>query len=111
MTHSSSWHSPWDIKECLFPQCILSRVQFPHYAVKWIDVRKLFSSFYNIKSGNLASMLEKLALKFEGREHCGLHDSENIARVLVQLIKDGCILKYNRFMPEDVVASFSNTRH
>ena len=56
-------------------------------------------------------MLEKLALKFEGREHCGLHDSENIARVLVQLIKDGCILKYNRFMPEDVVASFSNTRH
>lgn len=105
-----SWHSPWDIKECLFPQCVLSQVQFPNYATKWIDVRKLFSSFYSIKSGNLTSMLEKLDLKFEGREHCGLHDSENIARVLVQLIRDGCIIKYNRFMPEDVVASFSNTK-
>ena len=55
-------------------------------------------------------MLEKLALKFEGREHCGLHDSENIARVLGQLIRDGCILKYNRFMPEDVVASFDKMK-
>ena len=51
-------------------------------------------------------MLERLALKFEGREHCGLHDSENIARILQHLIRDGCVLKYNRFMPEDVLASF-----
>ena len=103
-------HSPWDIKECLFPQCVLSQVHFPRYATKWIDVRKLFSSFYSIKSGNLTSMLEKLAMKFEGREHCGLNDSENIVRVLKQLIGDGCVLKYNRFMPEDVVASFSKMK-
>ena len=103
-------HSPWDIKECLFPQCVLSQVTFPDYAKKWIDVRKLFGSFYRIRSGNLASMLEKLALKFEGREHCGLHDSENIARVLKQLICDGCVLKYNRFMPEDVVMQFDKIK-
>ena len=78
--------------------------------MKWIDVRKLFSSFYQVKSGNLASMLEKLALQFEGREHCGLHDSENIVRVMAQLIKDGCVLKYNRFMPEEVVAPYSKKR-
>ena len=98
--------SPWDIKECLFPQCILSQVQFPQYATKWIDVRKLFGSFYRVKSGNLASMLEMIALRFEGREHCGLHDSQNIARVVERLIRDGCVLKYNRFMPQDLVASF-----
>ena len=49
-------------------------------------------------------------MKFEGREHCGLNDSENIVRVLKQLIGDGCVLKYNRFMPEDVVASFSKMK-
>ena len=102
--------SPWDINKCLFPQCVLSEVQFPQFATKWIDVRKLFSSFYSVKSGNLTSMLEKLALKFEGREHCGLHDSQNIVCVLAQLIRDGCVLKYNRFMPEDVVTAFSKKR-
>ena len=55
-------------------------------------------------------MLEKLSLQFEGQQHCGLHDSRNIARVMTQLIRDGCILKYNRFMPEDVVASFSKNK-
>ena len=55
-------------------------------------------------------MLEKIALKFEGREHCGLDDSENIARVLKQLICDGCVLKYNRFMPEDVVMEFDKMK-
>lgn len=108
--HDIYLHSPWDIKECLFPQCILSQVQFPHYAAKWIDARKLFSSFYRIKSGNLASMLEKIGLKFEGREHCGLHDSENIARVMERLIRDGCVLKYNRFMPQDLVNSFDQSK-
>jgi 3'-5' exoribonuclease 1 len=100
---------PWDIKECLFPQCVLSQVQFPHYATKWIDVRKLFGSFYRTKSGNLSSMLEKIGLKFEGREHCGLHDSLNIARVTERLIRDGCVLKYNRFMPQDLLASFDKS--
>lgn len=97
---------PWDIKECLFPQCVLAKVSFPQYATKWIDVRKLFSSFYRIKSGNLSGMLEKLGLVFEGREHSGIDDTKNIARVLIQLIKDGCILKYNRFIPNDVIQQF-----
>ena len=85
-------------------------MQFPWYATKWIDVRKLFSSFYRVESGNLVAMLQRLALQFEGRQHSGLHDSRNIVRIITQLIKDGCILKYNRFMPEDVVATFSKKR-
>ena len=70
-------------------------------------MRKLFSSFYQMKSGNLAKMLEYLGMQFEGREHCGLDDTRNIARVVVQMIRDGCILKYNRFMPQDVLNDFA----
>ena len=99
-------HSPWDIKECLFPQCVFARVPFPKYATKWIDMRKLFASFYQMRSGNLSRMLESVGLHFEGREHCGLDDARNIARVVEQLIKDGCVLKYNRFIPDDVLSSF-----
>ena len=103
-------HSPWDIKECLFPQCVFARVPFPKYASKWIDVRKLFASFYQIRSGNLSKMLQQLGMKFEGREHCGLHDTRNITRIIVQMITDGCILKYNRFMPDDALRQFSSYR-
>ena len=70
---------------------------------KWIDVRKLFGSFYQTHSGNLSAMLEKLGLEFEGRQHCGLDDARNIARITCQLIRDNCTLKYNRFIPQEAL--------
>lgn len=85
---------------------MLTKTTFPQFATKWIDVRKLFSSFFRVRSGNLSGMLESLGLRFEGREHSGIDDAKNIARVLVQLIRDGCIVKYNRFMPNDVLHQF-----
>ena len=51
-------------------------------------------------------MLTRLGLRFEGRQHCGLDDTRNIVKVVTQMIKDGCILKYNRFMPNDVLAEY-----
>lgn len=101
--------SPWDIKECLFPQCVLAKTTFPPYATKWMDVRKMFSSFYRVRSGNISGMLESLGLQFEGREHSGIDDAKNIARVLLQLIRDGCIIKYNRFIPNDALQQFRVT--
>ena len=98
-------HSPWDIRECLFPQCALSKVPFPPYASKWIDARKLFSSFYQISSGNLGNMLTQLGMSFEGREHSGFDDSKNIARIVSQMISDGCSLQYNRFISQDIISS------
>jgi 3'-5' exoribonuclease 1 len=96
---------PWDIKNCLFPQCALANVTFPSFASKWIDMRKLFSSFYQTPSGNLSNMLDMLGMSFEGREHNGMDDSRNIVRVLHQLIKDGCVLHYNRFISKDLIDS------
>ena len=72
---------------------------------KWIDIRKLFSSFYQISSGNLGNMLKQLGMSFEGQEHCGLDDSRNIARIVSQMISDGCCLQYNRFISQDTIAS------
>ena len=100
-------YSPWDIKECLFPQCVLSRIPFPTYATKWIDVRKMFSSFYQVGRNNLSSMLEGLGLEFQGREHSGIDDTRNIARVISQIVKDGAVLKYNRFISNDVLQQFN----
>ena len=98
-----SLYSPWDIRNCLFPQCALAGVTFPNYASKWIDIRKLFSNFYQTHGGNLSYMLTELGMEFEGREHCGLDDAKNIARIMSQLLSDGCVLQYNRFISKDII--------
>ena len=40
-------------------------------------------------------MLDFLGLAFEGRQHCGLHDAQNIARIATHLLKDGAVLRIN----------------
>lgn len=46
----------------------------------------------------LSTMLEKLGMKYEGRPHCGLDDSRNIARIAVRMLQDGCQLRVNERM-------------
>lgn len=43
-------------------------------------------------------MLEKLGLTYNGRPHCGLDDSRNIARIAVRMLQDGCQLRVNERM-------------
>ena len=74
-------------------------MEFPSYAKKWINIRTLFSNFYKVKKCNLDGMLEHLGLKFKGRPHSGLDDARNIVTILSQLVTDGCVLKYNAFLP------------
>jgi inhibitor of KinA sporulation pathway (predicted exonuclease) len=51
-----------------------------------VDVRKLFKKVMN-KSGSLSEMLKEIGMEFEGREHCGLDDAKNIARIILYLAK------------------------
>ena len=50
-------------------------------------------------------MLSMMGMKFEGREHCGLDDARNIAKITSQLLNDGCVLQYNRFISQEVIRS------
>ncbi len=40
-------------------------------------------------------MLENLGMQYDGRPHCGLDDSINIARIAIHMLKDGCQLRVN----------------
>lgn len=40
-------------------------------------------------------MLAHLKFNFEGNPHSGLDDSINIARICIQMIKDGCKMEIN----------------
>ncbi|UJR21459.1 hypothetical protein I4U23_024544 [Adineta vaga] len=83
---------PWDFAKFLRLQCRLSSILYPEWANKWVNIRKRFAQFYSIR---IVRMLEYLNLSFDGHRHSGLDDSINIARIAVQLLKDGCILSLN----------------
>lgn len=69
-----------------------------------LDIRKLFKSQLET-SGNISDMLKEIGLEFEGREHCGLDDSRNIARIVLHLasknvrLEPNCNLKKNKAKP------------
>ncbi|XP_043575937.1 3'-5' exoribonuclease 1 isoform X2 [Chiloscyllium plagiosum] len=87
----------WDMSKFLNVQCHLSSIEYPQFAKKWINIRKSYGNFYKVPrtQTKLASMLEKLGMKYEGRPHSGLDDSRNIARIAIRMLQDGCELRVN----------------
>ncbi|XP_008313668.1 3'-5' exoribonuclease 1 [Cynoglossus semilaevis] len=87
----------WDMSKFLNIQCRLSHIRYPQFAKKWINIRKSYGNFYKVPRAQtkLSLMLEKLGLEYEGRPHCGLDDSRNIARIALRMLKDGCQLRVN----------------
>ncbi|KAG8593840.1 hypothetical protein GDO81_000964 [Engystomops pustulosus] len=90
----------WDMSKFLNMQCNVSHIKYPRFAKKWINIRKCYGNFYKVPRNQtkLTTMLEKLGLKYEGRLHCGLDDSKNIARIAIRMLQDGCELRVNERM-------------
>lgn len=86
---------PWDMQNFLNLQCSHSKICYPRWAKKWIDVRKLFSNWFGVRRCGINRMLDYCGFQFEGKPHCGLDDARNIARILLRLAKDGCEIKIN----------------
>lgn len=89
---------PWDMGRFLYRQCELSGIPFPRFAKKWINIRKIFSNYFRCRRMSLLHMLEFLGMAFDGRQHCGLDDARNIARIVCQLLLDGAEFKVNEFI-------------
>ncbi|KAL7844021.1 hypothetical protein SRHO_G00225600 [Serrasalmus rhombeus] len=87
----------WDMSKFLYTQCRLSHIRYPKFARKWINIRKSYANYYKVARNKtkLSCMLENLGMKYEGRPHCGLDDSRNIARIAIHMLKDGCQLRVN----------------
>lgn len=85
---------PWDLRDFLRIQCTVSGVKVPALAHRWFNIRKAYSQFYKLRGG-IQEMLSQLGMRFEGQPHSGLDDSLNLARILIQLAKDGCPIRPN----------------
>ncbi|EGC35419.1 hypothetical protein DICPUDRAFT_33426 [Dictyostelium purpureum] len=82
----------WDLRQCLQKQLKLcNNIPTPNYFKKWINIKLQFTDFYSKPSYGMTNMLRELNLELEGRHHCGLSDSLNIARIVKKMLAAGCI--------------------
>ncbi|KAJ3129223.1 3'-5' exoribonuclease 1 [Nowakowskiella sp. JEL0407] len=82
---------PWDLRDFLRKQCNTSKVSRPSYLYKFVDLRLLFSQHYKHERAglNLEAMLSIIGRRFEGRQHSGIEDTRNIARIVQHMIAEG----------------------
>ncbi|ORY41538.1 hypothetical protein BCR33DRAFT_718706 [Rhizoclosmatium globosum] len=83
---------PWDIRNFVRNQCKLCKIPVPDYFKDYVDLRELYRCIFK-KKANLQQMLSSLGMRFEGREHSGIADSRNIARIVKALIKEGWLIE------------------
>ncbi|KAH9977207.1 ribonuclease H-like domain-containing protein [Lactifluus volemus] len=103
---------PFDIRDFVVKQCFISSISIPPWLMgDVVDVRKVVSTWAKFNqaqtprlkhtfphriSPNIESQLRFLDLApFEGRQHCGLDDSRNVARIIIELARRGVRLVPN----------------
>ncbi|KYQ92804.1 putative RNase III [Tieghemostelium lacteum] len=83
----------WDLQQAIRKQSKLTNFQIPQHLTRWINIKKVFQSFYQKNSYGMANMLRELKMPLEGRHHCGLSDCLNIASICKRMISEGCIFQ------------------
>ncbi|KAA1471259.1 hypothetical protein DENSPDRAFT_775988 [Dentipellis sp. KUC8613] len=104
---------PFDVRDFVVKQCFISNISMPDWIKGDVmDVRRTVSAWSEMKqtqtkkplfprriSLNIPSQLRALGLApFEGRQHSGIDDARNIARIVTELARRGIRLEPNTFI-------------
>ena len=101
----------WDMKICLENECKRKNIRFPTHLKSWIDLKYVYKKFYQRQPKGLNGALQEMGLNFEGREHSGVCDAKNTAKLLLKMTDDGCVLGLTKSLnpgPLDERISFDN---
>ncbi|KAI4893591.1 hypothetical protein NFI96_019286 [Prochilodus magdalenae] len=88
--------SDWDLGVCLLYECKRKQISKPEALNSWIDLRATYRTFYSRQPKGLNGALQDLGIQFSGREHSGLDDARNTARLAWRMMTDGCVLKVTK---------------
>lgn len=75
---------------CLSNECKRKQIRRPACFAAWIDARAVYQKFYSRRPHGLEGALKDLGIEFEGRQHSGLCDARNTAKLMARMISDGC---------------------
>jgi len=86
-----------DLESFLHRECMRKRYPIPCWSLSYLDVRQLFSDHFEVdRAKKITNMLAQFDMEFEGRQHSGLDDARNVARILIGLARDGAALCANK---------------
>ncbi|CAG5126773.1 unnamed protein product [Candidula unifasciata] len=88
--------SDWDLGVCLLYETKRKQMSRPPSLTQWIDLRATYKVFYGRKPAGLNGALNELGITFDGRQHSGLDDARNTARLAWQMIQDGCLMSVTK---------------
>ena len=77
---------------------------FPYNA----NIKTIFEKKYNVRSRGLMNMIKTIKEKFEGRQHSGIVDCHNTAKIMIKMVKDG--LKKENIYVNDVSYKYKNNK-
>jgi inhibitor of KinA sporulation pathway (predicted exonuclease) len=78
----------WDMRTMLPIEARIHNIEPSGTYRRWINIKKPFADIYGTRGG-MAHMLAYLKLDLLGRHHSGIDDCVNIARIALQMLKDG----------------------
>lgn len=97
-------HGPWDLKEFLSKECKLKGIHQADYFKEWSNIKKIFKHHYFRKNLHprltISDMLSRAGMKFEGRQHSGIDDTRNIARIALRMHQQGARFRRNERLPK-----------
>lgn len=83
---------PTDVLSFLRKECQRKGLPLQTCWDNFVDVRHWFAAWFNVRRCGIGKMLEQCGLEFQGREHSGIDDARNLARVAAEMIRAGCPL-------------------
>ncbi|CEL52473.1 3'-5' exonuclease eri1 OS=Schizosaccharomyces pombe (strain 972 / ATCC 24843) GN=eri1 PE=1 SV=1 [Rhizoctonia solani AG-1 IB] len=90
---------PFDVRDFCVKTAYINKLPMPEWLRQdVVDVRRIVNSYISrtesgkkyisrMHSLNMVAQLHALDMQFEGRQHCGMDDARNVARILVELGK------------------------
>jgi 3'-5' exoribonuclease 1 len=88
-TFAIATDGPWDVLAFLRKECQRKALPLQPYWSHFVDVRHWFAAGFNVRRCGPTKMLEQCGLEFQGREHSGIDDARNIARIAAEMIRAG----------------------
>uniref|UniRef100_A0AC34GJ52 Exonuclease domain-containing protein n=1 Tax=Panagrolaimus sp. ES5 TaxID=591445 RepID=A0AC34GJ52_9BILA len=97
-----------DISVFLNLGLLINNLPFPHELRSFADIKVLFKKWHT-GSAKFLDMMDFYGLIFVGRQHCGLDDAKNIARLVMKMCsRKYPILPTNRMVPAHYSEDFGS---
>ena len=84
-------------------ECKRKGLRHPPELSAWVDLKLVYKDFYGRKPAGLNGALKDAGIVFEGREHSGIDDAVNTAKLAARMSADGCRIRQTKGLAGIVV--------